>query len=233
MGEPTVTEGLWRRACRKCLGAHKRPARGVSIAWMSEESHIRVKDGVTWRIGTQREVEWIRAGTIPGLSIGSGVPLVFADYATLVQPGEPDVVRDGEAEAAHDRALLAVLQKHTATQPWWLAYLDTGASDIVFTDAPKVTLYSGWSYVLVQAGPEQAASWRPAAQRNWKSSELPEVMFPTDRSWMVSTLWDDDWACIGGSTDLIADLLADGVLGPRMRRVNLVDDATPPGHAAR
>ena len=39
-------------------------------------------------------------------------------------------------------------------------YLDTGADDIVFPDAPKVTLYSGWPYVLVEAGPEQAATWR-------------------------------------------------------------------------
>lgn len=47
--------------------------------------------------------------------------------------------------------------------------------------------------MLVQAGPQQAASWRPVDGRyNWKSTELPELMFPVNRSWLVSCLWDDD-----------------------------------------
>jgi hypothetical protein len=29
------------------------------------------------------------------------------------------------------------LKAHTATQPWWLGYLDTGAHDIVFDTAPR------------------------------------------------------------------------------------------------
>jgi hypothetical protein len=80
-----------------------------------------------------------------------------------------------------------------------------------------VTLYHGWRYVFVLAGPDQAATWRPApgARPNWKSTELPEVMFPEDRSWLVSFLWDDDWACIGGPERLIGDLLSDPVLAPR------------------
>src|ERR1700683_2238750 len=164
------------------------PALTVSIAWMSEETNSRVKDGVAWRIGTEDEVAWIREGTSPGVSITSAIPPGFAEYATLTHPGEADVARDLEEEEAQDRALLAVLQRRTASQPWWLGYLETGASDIVFWDAPRVILYSGWSYVLVGAGPEQAASWRPAeGERNWKSTELPELMFPTDRSWLVST----------------------------------------------
>jgi hypothetical protein len=101
----------------------------------------------------------------------------------------------------------------------------------VFWDAPKVTLYYGWRYVLVLAGPDQAATWRPApcGQPNWKSTELPEVMFPDDRSWLVSFIWDDDWACIGGPEALISDLLSDPVLAPNARRVDTQQDATPPG----
>jgi hypothetical protein len=202
---------------------------------MSEETYTRLKDGVAWRIGTEDEVAWIREGTTPGVSITSAIPPGFVEYATLTHPGEADVARDLEEEDAQDRALLAVLQRRTPSQPWWLGYLETGASDIVFWDAPRVILYSGWSYVLVRAGPEQAASWRPAeGERNWKSTELPELMFPADRSWLVSTLWDDDWTCIGGSATLIADLLADHVLGPRARQVAILDDdTTPPGHVAR
>jgi hypothetical protein len=123
-------------------------------------------------------------------------------------------------ETRQDRALLTVLQRHTDPQSWWLGYLDTGASDIVFWDAPKITLYWGWNYVLVRAGPQQAASWRPAdGQHNWKSTELPGLMFPADRSWLVSTLSDDDWTCIGGPETLIADLLNDRQLARRARRV--------------
>ena len=54
-------------------------------------------------------------------------------------------------------------------------------------------------------------------------------MFPTDRSWLVSTLWDDDWTCVGGPGDLVDDVLGDPELGPRSGRVALDHDATPPG----
>jgi hypothetical protein len=93
-------------------------------------------------------------------------------------------------ERRQDLALVELLRRHTAPQPWWLYYLDTGASDIVFWDAPKVGLYTGWRYVLIEAGPEQAATWRPAprGQSNWKSTELPDLMFPEDHAWLVSTL---------------------------------------------
>jgi hypothetical protein len=58
-------------------------------------------------------------------------------------------------------------------------------------------------------------------------------MFPEDRSWLVSSLWDDDWACIGGPAALIDDLLADPVLAPNVRRVDTRQDATPPGDRNR
>ncbi|OHV03960.1 hypothetical protein BKN37_12395 [Mycobacterium talmoniae] len=95
-----------------------------------------------------------------------------------------------------------------------------------------VTLYANWSYVLVQAGPEQAASWRSTnAQYPWES-RLPDLMFPEDRSWLLSTLWDDDWTCLGGSATLIDGFCNHPGLRPRVRRVNLGEDATPPGHQA-
>ena len=170
-----------------------------------------------------------------GRQITAAMPAVFADYATLVHPGAASVPRDVRRERRQDLALVELLRGHSTRQSWWLGYLDTGASDIVFWDAPKVGLYTGWRYVLIEAGPEQAATWRPAlgGQSNWKSTELPDLMFPEDHAWLVSTLWDDDWSSIGGSEALIADLLQDRVLGPQARRVSLGEDATPPGHAAR
>ena len=131
---------------------------------------------------------------------------------------DPGCKRSGSPERTHHR------------QPWWLGYLDTGAADVLFDDVRKVALYSGWDYVLVEAGPEQTARWR--RDDHWKGV-LPDVMFPADRSWLVSMLWDDDWRCIGGSQQLVDAFLAHAGLRSRARKVqpSLVD-ATPPGHTA-
>lgn len=199
---------------------------------MPERIDTGVKDGVTWPVGGQAEVEWITEPTARGRQVTAVIPAVFDAYATLTNhPGAPDLPRDLSLERRQDLALVEVLRRHGRGPSWWIGYLDTGASDIVFWDAPKVTLYAGWHYVLILAGPDQAATWRPApgGQDNWKSTELPELMFPEDRSWLVSFLWDDDWAYIGGSDALINDVLQDPVLAPNARRVDTDHDATPPG----
>ena len=107
---------------------------------------------------------------------------------------------------------------HTQPQPWWLGFLDTGASDVVLDDAPRVVIYSGWNYVLAQAGPREARTWRTGEGR-WFTA-LPELMFPTDRSWLVSSLWDDAWAGVGGSAELISALLTEPELRPGAERTN-------------
>jgi hypothetical protein len=183
----------------------------------------RARDGGTWRIGTDEEVAWIADGTSIGLTITAAIPPVFEAYATVVRPG-------GEGQDEHDQALLALLSEHSAGQPWWLGYLDTGSDDIVFPDAPMVTLYAGWHYVLVEAGPQQAATWRKGELGSFWKGVLPNVMFPADRSWLVSTLWDDDWTCIGGPAGLVGSFLRDPEL--QARPVALGQDATPPGHQA-
>jgi len=55
-------------------------------------------------------------------------------------------------------------------------------------------------------------------------------MFPDDRSWLVSTLWDDDWTCIGGPAELVDRFLRHPDL--QARSVALGQDVTPPGHQA-
>jgi hypothetical protein len=181
------------------------------------------RDGSTWRIGTQAEVAWIASGTSTGRAITAAIPPVFQAYATAVLPGS------GEQQDKHDRAVIALLSEHSAGQPWWLGYLDTGADDIVFPGSPMVTLYSGWHYVLAQAGPEQAATWR-GGDRGLRKGALPDLMFPADRSWLVSTLWDDDWSCIGGPAALVDSFLRHPDL--QARAVMPGQDATPPGHQA-
>jgi hypothetical protein len=126
----------------------------------------RARDGSTWRIGTDAEVAWIATGTSMGRTITAAIPPVFEAYATVVLP----YGWDGEGQDKHDRAVLALLGEQWAGQPWWLGYLDTGADDIVFPDAPRVTLYSGWHYVLAEAGLSRPpAGARAAAGRSGKA----------------------------------------------------------------
>ncbi len=166
----------------------------------------KLKDDRAWRIGTEDEVAWINAGVTTGWSITAAIPSAFAAYATLAFPVDLEMDRADmrPAEDRFDDAVLSVLSAHTEPQPWWLGFLETGASDVVFDDAPRVHVY-GWNYVLVQAGPHEARTWRSDEGR-WFTA-LPELMFPADHSWLVSSLWDDAWACVGGSADLVSALL--------------------------
>jgi hypothetical protein len=99
----------------------------------------------------------------------------------------------------------------------------------VFEDAPRTELYAGWDYVLVEAGPDQAKTWRGLDEKGY----LPDLIFPADRSWLVTTLWDDDWTCIGGSRELVDALKGDPELGARIHEVDSsMENAVPPGHIA-
>jgi hypothetical protein len=183
---------------------------------------FRWKDGRGWRLGSQSEVGWIVDGTGVGLTITAAIPPVFEAYATILVP-EP-----GEERTAHEQAMLDFLDSRSAEGGWWLGYLDTGADEVVFPDAPKVMLYAGWFYVLVNAGSRQALNWRSSS--SWRG-RLPDLIFPGDRAWLLSWLWDDDWRCIGGPSALIDGLTLDDRL--QVRRVALGDVATPPGYQAR
>ncbi len=185
---------------------------------------VRARDGSSWRIGTDADVGWIAAGTSVSRTITAAIPPVFEAYATIVLPG------GSEEQDKHDQAVLELLSEQSPDQPWWLGYLDTGADDIVFPGTPMVILYPGWHYVLVEAGPEQAATWRKQDLGSFWKGALPNLMFPADRSWLFSTLWDDDWNCLGGPAGLVGRFLRHPYL--QARPVALGQDATPPGHQA-
>lgn len=166
-------------------------------------------------------MDWITHSTRRDGTVISAIPPVFARYATVVIP-EEDAVK-----TRADAALIEVLQAHTSEQPWWLGYLDTGAAK-VDPDSPRVSLYEGWPYVLLAAGPQQALTSRSNIDSTPWHSALPELMFPADRSWLVSTMWDDDWRCVGGPAALVDALLTRPEL--EARSVMPDEDATPPGH---
>jgi hypothetical protein len=129
------------------------------------------RDGRTWRIGTDADVAWITDDTAIDRTITSAIPPVFEAYATVVLPA------GGKGQDAHDQAVLGLLSAQSASLPWWLGYLDTGADD---------------------------------------------------RSWLVSTLWDDDWTCLGGPAELVGRFVRHP--GLQARPVVPGQDATPPGH---
>lgn len=210
------------------MPARWQPAPGVAPEREPDLALSEVTRGEgTWPLGTAADVAWIAAGTTVGTAISSAIPTVFDAYATITLPA---VRLD---HLALDAALLSVLRAHADTRDWWLGYLDTGADDVVFPHAPRVRLYSGWRYVLVRAGAAQAATWRNPDTGSFWTGQLPNLVFPTSRCWLVSTLWDDDWTCVGGTGAFVDDLLAHAQLGPRAHQVWPGDDATPAGHTAR
>jgi hypothetical protein len=181
------------------------------------------KNGGSWRIGTNADVAWIVGNTPPGRTIGSAIPPVYAAYATIIVP-DP-----GAERSTHHHAVLALLAEQSPG-PWWLGYLESGDTDVVFPEAPRVPLYTGWNYVLVEAGPDQAAAWRNEDTGSGWRGWLPELIFPADRSWLFSTLWDDDWTCLGGPAALVDRFLRHPDLSART--VTPDEDATPPGRTA-
>jgi len=83
------------------------------------------------------------------------------------------------------------------------------------------------AYALLQGGPLQAlAARREGGGTPWHSA-LPELVFPSDRSWLVSTLRDDEWRCVGGPAVLVQALLARPQL--EARSVATDEVVTPPG----
>src|SRR2546427_12500085 len=112
----------------------------------------------------------------------------------------PPSTRPTASVSRHMNALWSTSSPSTPLpSPGWLGYLDTGAHDIVFPLAPKLSLYWGWPYLLVEAGPEQALTWRTGHMRGGESGSLPDLFFPADHSWLVSALCDDTWTHTGGT----------------------------------
>ncbi|RLP89024.1 hypothetical protein EAD89_00980 [Micromonospora sp. BL4] len=88
-----------------------------------------------------------------------------------------------------------------------------------------MSLYWDWRYLLVEAGPRQALTWRTGHMRG--EGALPDLFFPADRSWLVSALWDDVWTDVGGDPALITALHRNPLVNARP--VGPDEDALPPG----
>lgn len=175
------------------------------------------RDGRNWPLGDGETAAWITRNTAVGVAITSAIPPMFDSYATIT--GLPSYSTPHGLPSPEQR-LVHVLRQYGEAS-WWLGYLANGVDDTVFPGARTMTLYYGWKYVLVQAGPDQALEWRDS---------LPDLLFPTDRTWLHSTMWDDDWACLGGPGELVDQLASDPQI--ELRRVSTDDDVTPPGYSS-
>ena len=193
----------------------------------------RVRDGRAWPIGREREIAWIMDGTDDGgVKVTCAIPPLFAAYWTLELPYSGDDDWDQNEVDQFPSDVIDVLAADTSEQPWWLGFLQRGDhSDIIFPDAHRVVIYNG-GYVLVQAGPRQAGIWRNTKDHS-PPERLPDVMFPENRLWLASNLWDDDWTYFGGPAKIQRGFLEHPRLRHRVRAVGVDDpDATPPGHIA-
>lgn len=121
-------EGVRRECPYGSVGSavlHDRPDSHASRCCNGLNSGVQVsRDGQDWHIGTASDVGWIACHTTAGVSITTAIPPVFDAYATTCQTDDVTV-------AAYEHALVENLSTCTPDQPWWLAYLDTGAHDVV------------------------------------------------------------------------------------------------------
>lgn len=217
-----MKDGVSVTADRSAYGTGHRVRCARNCRW-SGGKNVRPSDTrwMTYKLGTPEDVEWIRDPTASGgLTITAAIPPVFAMYATVVVPDDDALRR------LHDERIVSTLRNESSDPVWWFGFLDTGAEPLPVADAPRLRLYATWQYAVVQGHPDDALRFRPSDSFR----TLPDLVFPLDRSWLVSTLWDDDWRCVGGPASLINALKRDPALDTR--EVALGQDATPPGHVA-
>jgi hypothetical protein len=186
-----------------------------------------MRDGRAWRIGREPDVAWINDGTKETLAITRAVPPGFEAYWTLEVPYSGESDWSPQEAAQFPSEVVDVLAANTDPQPWWLGFLNRlMSSDVIFNDVPTVAIYNG-GYVLVEARPHEARTWR-TADGGPADGQMPDLMFPTDRSWLANWPWDDDWICFGGSRALKRDVLEHPDLGRHARAVAVSDAAWPP-----
>jgi len=130
------------------------------------------------------ELDWIRIGTSLGMSIRSAVPGGFDVFGLL------DI--DDGARPTEDALLnaLETSEGEPLVAGWILR------NSLVTETGDEHLLYANWRYRLRRVTRSDLTG-RPSTGVNG----FPDLLFPSDHRWIVSTLWDDSWRSIGLSTD--------------------------------
>jgi hypothetical protein len=118
---------------------------------------------------------------------------------------------DGQFEA-----LASILTRHTQTPDvtWyglWEGYGDLmvglaptpGRRKVHRVDHPKVLELPDRNYLLYRA---PIAAWK--VFRSAEHSEVPDLWWPEDKSWIVATDTDFEWLYVGGTNECIAEVVA-------------------------
>jgi hypothetical protein len=150
-----------------------------------------------------RVMQWEAIATPP-----SGLQLVAAPWrGGGAMPGSlsPDLLE----------LLAVVLAGHTGDPGDCLCgYWDGRRSTPAATSKAAMLTLPGRRYSLrrcglvgeAEAGGEEASGLSARAALDWQS---PNLLWPSDKSWFVSTEVDFDSTLVGGSPELVADLLAE------------------------
>lgn len=130
------------------------------------------------------DVAWIRRGTVVSETIRSAIPEGFDVYGLL----------DISEERPTEDALLAAVTADSNTQ-LVAGWIDRGPYPPQPGD--EHVLYSGWRYRFRRTKASQLQGL-PAEG----DGGFPDLLFPPDRSWLISLLWDDSWRSVGASNEV-------------------------------
>lgn len=128
-----------------------------------------------------QDVAWIRRDTAVSGTIRSAIPGGFDAYGLL------DI---SEERPTEDALLQAVAPENS--MELIAGWIDRGPYPPQPGD--EHFLYSSWRYRFRQVS---AASLQGLPTEG--DGGFPDLLFPPDRSWLISLLWDDSWRSVGAS----------------------------------
>jgi hypothetical protein len=128
------------------------------------------------------DVSWITSDRAAGGTLRYALPADFEVYGVLDLTGEDDATEDMLLNA------LVTDLSHTLIAGW----IDRGPWPPPPGDEHH--LYYNWSYRFRRVAASDLQGLPPEGE-----GSFPDLLFPQDRSWLVSLLWDDSWRSIGAS----------------------------------
>lgn len=170
----------------------------------------------------------------------------LASFRHLLRDREDELLSQsfpGALQQQQLNRLVAALRPHTPPGPCWFGYNEATGADLA-DFLPLVTAEASWpaaaqkaatfrladeKYLLL-TGPLDAVLPRPRPDLGLEPDYptlSPQLWWPADRSWFVSTVLDLEFTLIGGSAALAGDLLADPEL--ETAAVDWLDDVSAGG----
>ena len=138
------------------------------------------------------DVNWIRQESALAETLTYAIPDRYEAYGVLDLPREIGPVEDGLLDALTARPTGLLIAGWIDRGPWPPS---TGDEHV---------LYTGWRYRLRRVAESELRGLPTEGE-----GSFPDLLFPQDRSWLVSLLWDDSWRSIGASQAIATRLTQD------------------------